>query len=260
MKLNVRPTSTLGALLLVAGYLTLAGNLVPLARADEPAPPSADASPTPDGPTNTSAAEPVTQSPSTSSATAAESIATEPAQSGTAPAGSIADNTPSDASKSTQQLTSSTALIEALTAQNESLQRAVEALNAQLANNSLPPTTLAEPTPTPDGKEFVTLVPNSDGVIEMDLALFDSPSFGEVNPFVQRYQQKSSNRTLELRISSLARGPNSSVVLNNHLLGIGQTFEGFTLWSIEPDGIFLRRDAFLLNIPMMQKPVTIRMP
>lgn len=97
-------------------------------------------------------------------------------------------------------------------------------------------------------------------MIEMDLALFDSPSFGEVNPFVQRYQQKSSNRTLELRISSLARGPNSSVVLNNHLLGIGQTFEGFTLWSIEPDGIFLRRDAFLLNIPMLLKPVTIRMP
>lgn len=151
--------------------------------------------------------------------------------------------------------------IERLTAENNKLQKIIETLRTTHNEPSKDtPVTGTSIESASEAREFVLLSPNSDGIIELDLALFDSPSIGEVNPFVQRYQQKTGHRTLELRITSLASGPNPSVMLNKHLLGMGQSYEGFIIWSIEADGIRLRRDAFLLTIPMMEKPVSIRMP
>jgi len=125
------------------------------------------------------------------------------------------------------------------------------------AGGSSETTTVKGSSATP---ELVTLLPNADGVIAMDLAFAEQPGVGELNPFAVRFNTKLNTRKVELKITSLAIGPHASVTLNKKMLSIGETYEGFKLYSIDPDGIFLRKDGFLLRIPVSDKPIQVRIP
>jgi hypothetical protein len=108
--------------------------------------------------------------------------------------------------------------------------------------------------------DLITLLPNSEGVIDMRLAVGNSIAGGSSNPFASRWTTKTTAQNLSLRISSLAIGSPSSITLNGKLISVGDSYEGFRLHTVDRDGVYLQRDGFLLRVPMGEAPVQVRLP
>lgn len=145
------------------------------------------------------------------------------------------------------------------------------ALSAQRANTSSkdihqPPAGLAARATTPepaatDSLEGFNLVrPNAENVIELDLALFATPTTAGDNPFTQVYQPAVQLRELTIVVSAAVPGPNPSVIINDTPHGLHSQFQGLVVHRIDPDTVYLRKDSFLLACPVSDKVLKLRLP
>ena len=160
-------------------------------------------------------------------------------------------------------------------------QRAVSALteeNERLLNQvqDLQKSTQATPAPLPaaraadnataatergdDADRLNLITPNRDYVIELDPNFFLTPSPTTNNPFVQLYQPPVAFRELALVIAAAVPGPTPSAVINDQPYSVGDRVEGLTVHRIEPDTVYLRKDAFLLACPVSEKTLKLRLP
>jgi hypothetical protein len=169
-----------------------------------------------------------------------------------------------------------TAIVDALMAQNTEL-------IARLADVTTPPSAPAadaatpaqlpsapraarsdgQPAPLvgqPDRDPDVTLPPSADNIIELSPALLEPQSIGMSNPFRQRYQFETQLRETKITLNGISLGPVPSCVIGEKIYNAGDSFESFTIESIDADGIFLRKESFLLRIPMQEAPITLRYP
>lgn len=116
----------------------------------------------------------------------------------------------------------------------------------------------AAPTP-PDLSR--ALVPNADHAIELSPEILDAIDRSEPNPFVKRFQSQTTFRNILVKVSGTSLGPRPTASVNDRLLNVGDIWEGFTVAAIARDAVFLRKDGFLLQIPVARpKGVTIRLP
>lgn len=184
-----------------------------------------------------------------------------------------------------QAIARQTAVMASLGAQNEALVKRVRELQSAPApapaGNALPPVSAAgEPNhtsgtvekvpvrPPPNSAPAVAatdpdwniVTPNAENAIELDPRLFDSGLPADSNPFVQIYQPRVSFRDVSLVVSAVILGPSPSAILNGRIYTLGDSFEGMTLHRMDPDGIFLRKDTFLLRCPVGEAPIKLRLP
>ena len=116
-------------------------------------------------------------------------------------------------------------------------------------------------TSTPgDTDALVTIAPSADNVIELSPSLLEPPIPGLTNPFRQRYQFETQLRETKITVSGIALGPQPSCVIGDRIYSAGDPFESFTIASIDADGIFLRKESFLLRIPMQEAAIVLRYP
>lgn len=122
------------------------------------------------------------------------------------------------------------------------------------------PTHSPEPPPSAPTEPLVTIAPSADNIIELSPALLEPPIPGLTNPFRQRYQFETQLRETKIVVSGIALGPQPSCVLGDRIFNLGDAFESFTVAGIDADGIFLRKESFLLRIPMQEAAVVLRYP
>jgi hypothetical protein len=105
------------------------------------------------------------------------------------------------------------------------------------------------------------LVPNADHAIELSPEILDAVDRSEPNPFVKRFQPQTAFRDLLVTVSGTSLGPRPTASVNGRLLNPGEVWEGFTVAAITRDAVFLRKDGFLLQIPVARtRGVTVRLP
>ena len=124
------------------------------------------------------------------------------------------------------------------------------------------PAKAVPPTPPADPEEsrFNVLTPNGDYVIELDPSLLVTSEPVTTNPFVQLYQPPVSWRELAIQISAAVPGPNPTAVIDDEPYGIGERFKNLTVYRIEPDTVYLRKDSFLLACPVSERLLKLRLP
>lgn len=126
---------------------------------------------------------------------------------------------------------------------------------------SAPPLPVSGPRPgSSQGEPSVTIAPSADNVIELSPSLLDPPIPGLTNPWRQRYQFKTELVETTIRVEGISLGEEPTCIIGEKLYSVGDQFAVFTVASIDGEGIYLRRDAFLLRIPMQEKPITLRYP
>jgi hypothetical protein len=125
----------------------------------------------------------------------------------------------------------------------------------------LPPAKITRTLPSPSETEaLVTIAPSADNIIELSPSLLEPPIPGLTNPFRQRYQFETQLRETKIVVSGIALGPQPSCVLGDRIYNVGDVFESFIIASIDGEGIFLRKESFLLRIPMQDTPIQLRYP
>lgn len=111
-----------------------------------------------------------------------------------------------------------------------------------------------------DEPQTVILVPSADNIIELSPQLLEPPIPGETNPFSQRYHPKVTLREVQVKVTTLGTGPVPSAVVNGQVLGAGDQFENLRVDRITSDHLYLRRENFVLEIPLQDAPITLRLP
>jgi hypothetical protein len=104
------------------------------------------------------------------------------------------------------------------------------------------------------------LRPNSENTIELDPAFFVPPAESSDNPFVQVYSPKIALQELDLIVSAAMPGEVGAAVLNGQPYTVGESIKGLTLYDVDIETIYLRKDMFLLACPVSSKPVKLRIP
>lgn len=114
--------------------------------------------------------------------------------------------------------------------------------------------------PLATDERFVTIAPSADNVIELSPALLDPPIPGLTNPFRQRYQFRTILQETAVTIGGISLGEDPTCIIGDRLYTVGDSYETFTVAAIDEEGIYLRKDSFLLRIPMQDQPITLRYP
>lgn len=126
-----------------------------------------------------------------------------------------------------------------------------------------PPIQEAAPRQSPspvEGNDLVTVVPNTEGVIEISGALFSALDGGVQNPFLQQYRGDATARELTITVAGIVLGPQPTTVLNGKVYAIGDHIESFLIAAIQQDLVVLRWENFVLQIPLQERPVVVRYP
>ena len=131
------------------------------------------------------------------------------------------------------------------------------------ANGALPPNpqdSAPNNQGAPAGTDLFIVHPDSEGVIALEPDLFVKPAVATDNPFIQLYQPPIKLRSIDLIVSAAIPGPAPSCVLNDTVYSVGQLFEDLTVYRVDVDKVFLRKDAFLLECPVSHKKLTLKLP
>lgn len=156
-------------------------------------------------------------------------------------------------------------------------QRAIAALAEENQRLRTQPTAVAGDTPAkvpspttgPKGSVSVSVAPeerlnrvepNADYVIELDPTLLAPPTPSTSNPFVQLYRPPVSWHELEIHVSAAVPGPQSTVVIDDEPYGVGDRFKDLTVYRIDSDAVYLRKDSFLLVCPVSERALKLRLP
>lgn len=107
---------------------------------------------------------------------------------------------------------------------------------------------------------LILLSPSPDNVVELSAALLHPRIPGLKNPFAVRYVTTQALQSREIRIDALSLGAKPACVIADHLYQCGEELGPFRIAAIDADGVYLRKDRFLIRIPMQDQPVTLRFP
>jgi hypothetical protein len=156
--------------------------------------------------------------------------------------------------------------ISGLSEQNERLLAQVRDSQKSAPTGTARPDVLpVKPVPTaapadPEDSRLNVITPNGDYVIELDPSLLITSEPTTTNPFVQLYQPPVSWRELAIRVSAAVPGPNPTAVIDDEPYGIGERFKDLTVYRIEADTVYLRKDSFLLACPVSERLLKLRLP
>lgn len=156
--------------------------------------------------------------------------------------------------------------ISALSEQNERLLAQVrDPQKTALPGTAKPDVVQVKPVPTaapaePEDSRLNVITPNGDYVIELDPSLLVTAEPPTTNPFVQLYQPPVAWRELAIRVSAAVPGPNPTAVIDDEPYGIGEQFKDLTVYRIDADTVYLRKDAFLLACPVSERLLKLRLP
>jgi hypothetical protein len=100
------------------------------------------------------------------------------------------------------------------------------------------------------------------GVLDLAAAQ-QAETFDELpNPFRDRYRPAAPVREVTLTIRAVAvpaRPEAAAVLINGRLYSPGDTWEGLSLTRIDPDMLELSAEGFLLQVPVENRPATVRL-
>jgi hypothetical protein len=107
----------------------------------------------------------------------------------------------------------------------------------------------------------ILVLSNGGGVL--DLSGAEGPREAEAlpNPFRPRTRAPAPSRELPVAVRSvLVGGAVAAAILNDEVVGAGDTWEGLTLEAVGDESVDLRKGPFLLRLPVREAPVTLRLP
>ena len=104
------------------------------------------------------------------------------------------------------------------------------------------------------------IAPNDDYVIELDPNLFVAPAPATTNPFVQLYQPPVAWRELAIQVSAAVPGPKPTAIIDGEPYSVGEHFKDLTVYRVEADTVYLRKDSFLLACPVSERTLKLRLP
>jgi hypothetical protein len=112
----------------------------------------------------------------------------------------------------------------------------------------------------PEASRLNVITPNSDYVIELDPSLLAPSEPATTNPFVQLYLPPVSWRELAIHVSAAVPGPNPTAIIDDEPYSVGERFKDLTIYRIEADTVYLRKDSFLLACPVSDRLLKLRLP
>jgi hypothetical protein len=128
------------------------------------------------------------------------------------------------------------------------------------ADPSAKPETGPAPAADPDDSRLNVIAPNGDYVIELDPNLFVAPAPATTNPFVQLFQPPVAWRELAIQVSAAVPGPKPTAIIDGEPYSVGDHFKDLTVYRVEADTVYLRKDSFLLACPVSERTLKLRLP
>ena len=136
---------------------------------------------------------------------------------------------------------------------------------ASSVSRSSPPS-LPDPGSAQSGPGPATVrVPNADGVVDLvsEPARPGEPPGSPPNPFRVRWSPPPRVREVPFALGAVLEGvrpDQSSVVVNGHVYGVGDTLEGLAIEAIGPEAIELRSSTCRARLPVQEAPLCLRLP
>ena len=118
----------------------------------------------------------------------------------------------------------------------------------------------AAPAADPGDSRLNVIAPNDDYVIALDPNLFVAPAPATTNPFVQLYQPPVAWRELAIQVSAAVPGPKPTAIIDGEPYSVGDRFKDLTVYRVEADTVYLRKDSFLLACPVSERTLKLRLP
>ena len=186
-------------------------------------------------------------------------------------------------------LAQASATVEALADENTRLKKEVEAANAaalaaaarsvqvpapavvpavttpaaalvptQSALGVAPPTA---PVPASVSPDLLSFSPSAEHTIEVTADFARASVSSPRIPFEQVYFPAPTMADAKFRCSVVVPGPDATAVINKKIYAPGEALgDGFSLLSVDEDGVWLRHSFFRVRIPFQEQPVSIRFP
>jgi hypothetical protein len=162
-------------------------------------------------------------------------------------------------------------VISALTEENQSLLAQVRSKPADSAAPAQPAAARAADPPAgqkgssasavdADVSPLNVITPNDDYVIELDPNLFVAPAPATTNPFVQLYQPPVTWREMAIQVSAAVPGPKPTAIIDGEPYSVGDRYKDLTVYRVEADTVYLRKDSFLLACPVSERTLKLRLP
>ena len=118
----------------------------------------------------------------------------------------------------------------------------------------------ATPAADLDDSRLNVIAPNDDYVIELDPNLFVAPAPATTNPFVQLYRPPVAWREWAIQVSAAVPGPKPTAIIDGEPYSVGDHFKDLTVFRVEADTVYLRKDSFLLACPVSERTLKLRLP
>jgi len=112
----------------------------------------------------------------------------------------------------------------------------------------------------PGDSHLNVIAPDDDYVIELDPNLLVAPEPATTNPFVQLYQPPVTWRELAIQVSAAVPGPKPTAIIDGEPYSVGDRFKDLTIYRVEADIVYLRKDSFLLTCPVSERSLKLRLP
>jgi len=194
-------------------------------------------------------------------------------------------------------LAQASATVEALAEENNRLKKEVEAANAaalaavsrmpqllvapalnfpaaaslDLSLSAAPPPDRTAPSPVlaapvpplPEAVApgLISFSPSAENTVEVTADLASQSVSSPRIPFEQVYFPAPTMGEVKFRCSVVVPGPDATAVLNRKIYAPGELIgDGFTLLSVDEDGVWLRHSFFRVRIPFQDQPVSVRFP
>jgi len=132
--------------------------------------------------------------------------------------------------------------------------------SGEAADLAIKPRAGAFPAVEPDESRLNVIAPNDDYVIALDPNLFVAPAPSTTNPFVQLYQPPVAWRELAIQVSAAVPGPNPTAIIDGEPYSVGDRYKDLTVYRVDADTVYLRKDSFLLACPVSERTLKLRLP
>ena len=123
---------------------------------------------------------------------------------------------------------------------------------------SIPP-----PDPAAAPAAAAPLAPNQDGVIDLVAAAAQPDADSQPNPFRVRHRPKPAVREVPLAVQAALRASGArgaSAVINGETCCAGDRVDDLVVEAIGAGSVTLRRGPILIEVPVQEQPVLVRMP
>ena len=137
---------------------------------------------------------------------------------------------------------------------------------APFAGLTAPSPVLAAPVPLQPEAEAVASVlisfsPSPENTVEVTADLASQSVSSPRIPFEQVYFPAPTMGEVKFRCTVVVPGPDATAVLNRKIYAPGELIgDGFTLLSVDEDGVWLQHSFFRVRIPFQDQPVSVRFP